>query len=1089
LSPSEEQLFPGRFFFEHKLILNKASMRKTANMYPAMRRFTLFLLFFGIALGATQPLWAQPRQVRGIVTDAAAGQPLSGVSVVVKGTTTAVLTDINGSYTIAAPDDAVLVFSFIGMETREEALAGRTTVNVLMTQEARQLDDVVVVAYGTSTRKSLTGAVAIVKRDRIEKVQAANVTKALEGAVAGLQTAGGNGQPGSGLNMRIRGFGSINASSAPLYVVDGIVYDGQINALSPDDIESMSVLKDASSSALYGSRAANGVIMITTKKGKEGKSKLSIKATSGLVARAVPEYDRVNSKEYYELIWEGYRNALVRQGNYTPAKAAELASGTDNSSVYGRLGFYNNLSVPAADLFTAEGKVNPAATVLWEDDWQDALFRVAHRQEYLASASGGNGKNDYFLSFGYLDEEGIVRASGFNRLTARVNVNLEITSWLKVGTNLSGSTQKTNNLMLQSTASSNPFYYTRMMAPIYPIWIRDEATGALVADPYSPADRLYDYGGNQNAVIDPATGKAMWGDKRRAYAPNSNLVSTIDLDRQHASSDNLSNRSYVEIMFLHDFTFRVNASIDLMNEYATNYQNYLYADAASVKGRSTKSYGRLRSVTCNELLTWKKSFGEHRFDVLAGHENYNYDGQSMNAARTGFGIYTTELAAAAVGEGSSSGSNAYRLESYLSRLNYDYDSRYYFSASLRRDGSSRFYRDSRWGNFWSLAAAWNASQEDFLQGHDWLDHLKLKVSYGGQGNDNVGTLYAWQQLYTINNYNNGGANGAFLASLENRKLQWEVNNNLNIGAEFRLFDRLWGEVNWFHRVSDNLLFLVPRPQSTGIGSMYENVGAMRNRGIEVQIAADVLKSADFLWNVDFNITHIGNKITKLPQKEIISGVNKLMVGQSVYDYWLRESAGVDPATGDQLYYMDDPNNPGGRTVTADHNAAGKYYVGTAIADAYGGLTNTFSYKNLELSMLCTYSIGGQMYDNIYASLMHSGSFGTNFHKDALKRWQKPGDITGVPRLENGNSAQNAASNRYLIDASYFIIKNVSLSYNLPRRWLSKLQIEGARLFVSADNLYIESARKGLNPQQSFSGVTNFGYVPTATYTLGLSFNF
>jgi TonB-linked SusC/RagA family outer membrane protein len=1040
-------------------------------------------------LVAALPLCAQPSQVQGVVTDAADGQPFPGVSVVVKGAATAAVTDVDGRYSITVPPGATLVFTSLGMKTHEEAVAFRSVINVVLEAEALLLDDVMVVAYGTSTRKSLTGAVAIVKSDRIEKIQAANVTKALEGTVAGLQTAGGSGQPGSGMSMRIRGTGSINASSAPLYVVDGIVYDGYINALSADDVESMSVLKDASSSALYGSRAANGVIMITTKKGRQGKSRLSVKATSALVTRAVPEYSRVSSKDYYELIWEGHRNALVAQGS-TPSAAAATASGVDENSVYARLGYYNNLSVPAAEMFTADGKVNPAATVLWEDDWQDALFRTARRQEYQASVSGGSEKSDYFLSFGYLDEQGVVKASDFNRLTARVNVNTEITPWLKIGTNLSGSIQTTSNLPSQSTASNNPFYYTRMMAPIYPIWIRDEATGALIADPYSQADRIYDYGGAQNTVVDPATGKMFWNDKRRAYAPNSNLVSTITLDQQHATSDNLSNRSYAEITFLRDFTFRVNGSIDLVNEYATEYQNYLYADAASVNGRTTKSYGRLRSVTWNELLTWNKTLGAHRIEALAGHESYSYDGQSLYATRTGYALYNTELATAAVGEGSSSGADAYRLESYLSRVNYDYNSTYYFSASFRRDGSSRFYRDNRWGNFWSLAAAWNIAQEEFLAEYDWVDHLKLKASYGGQGNDNIGTYYAWQQFYTISGYNNGDANGAFFSTLENKELQWEVNNNLNIGAEFRLFNRVSAEVNWFYRMSDNLLFLVPRPSSTGIESVYQNVGAMRNRGVEIQINADLLKTAGFLWNIDFNLTHTGNKITKLPQEEIIAGVNKLMVGRSLYDYWLRETAGVDPATGSQLYYKDEldaeGNRTGNRITVSDPNAADKYYTGTASPDFYGGLTNTFAYKNLELSMLCTYSVGGLTYDNVYASLMHSGSFGTSLHADALKRWQKPGDVTDVPRLETNSTQLTAASSRYLVDASYLIIKNLTLTYTLPRNWTAKLQLESARLFLSADNLYIESTRKGLNPQQSFSGITDFGYVPTATCTLGVT---
>lgn len=1031
---------------------------------------------------------AQTRQITGTVKAREDGSPIPGANVTVKGTTIGAITGTDGRYMINVPQNAtILVFSFIGMVNQEVLIEGRTTIDVVLETSMVSVDEVVVIAYGTATKTAYTGSAEVVKSDQIVKIQTASAAKALEGVAAGVQVTGGIGQPGSSANIRIRGIGSVNASSSPLYVVDGAPYDGALNSINTNDIESISVLKDATSAALYGARGANGVIIITTKKGSAGQSTINFRATVGTVNRAVPEYDRVDVKDYYELMWEGWYNALVIASKFTPENAAATASGNTTSGLVNKLGGYNSYNVANDQLVGLDGKLNPNARLLYYDDWNENLARTGIRQDYNISLSGGNEKSKYYASVANLNEEGMVKWSYFKRLTGRVGAESQVKKWLKMDAALSGGTSKLQGFLAEGTYTTNPFYYGRLMGPIYPIWQRD-TNGDIILD--GNGDRMFDLGGGTSIY--------KWAGHTRPYAPNSNLMLTLPMDERSTALNNFSARLGTEISFLKDFKFRVSYNTDLSNYFLTTYQNYLYADAEAVKGRSTKEYRKVISYTMNEILTWTKTLGSHRVSLLAGHENYEYTWSNVYATRTGFTIPTTELVAASVAEGNSSSSDEYSIEGYLFRGDYNFADKYYVSGSFRTDGSSRFYSDVRWGNFWSLGGSWRITQERFMENLAWINDLKLKASFGEQGNDDIGTYYGWQSLFSISGRNNGNYNGALHSQLENKKLQWEKNSNLNVGLDFSFLDRISGTVEYFIRNSSNLLFSVPLPQSTGISSNWQNIGSMSNKGIEATLGIDILKGNLLKWNLEINATSYKNKITKMPlgtdgkPQEIVSGTKKLSEGHSIYDFWLREFAGVDSEDGSILFYKDIKDEEGevtGRETTKDQNAASYYYVGSSIPKVYGGITNTISVKGFELSALVTYSLGGDFYDSNWASLMHTGAFGSHWSSDILNRWQKKGDITDVPRLQNNYTAATAASSRYLIDASYLSLRNVTLSYRIPVSISQKLDMSALNVFVSGDNLGLLCKRKGMDPQQSFAGTADFTYVPSRIVSVGLNLTF
>jgi len=1041
---------------------------------------SLFLLLF-VASAAI----AQERTITGTVTDSGDGQPLPGVTVKIKDARGGAVTNGDGKFTISAAANSVLVISSLGYLPTEVNVGTRTTINVSIAADSKALAEVEIqVPYGTVKQSAFVGAQTTITATTLAKQQVTSVTRALEGLVPGIVATNGGGQPGSNASVSVRGVGSVNASSAPLYVLDGAPYNGAIASLSMDDIESVTVLKDASAAALYGSRAANGVIMIKTKTGKKGKPAVNASLRTGWMNRALPEYERVNSEQYYELMWEATRNRLVNASGQTPALAGTNAS----NALTGPNGLvYNAYDVPGNTLIDpVTGKINPAANLLWEDNWSEALFRTGRRQDFNFNASGAGDNNDYFISLGYVSEEGIAKFTDYERFTARVNLNSQLRTWLKAGVSMDGAISDQRYSVNDGTATTNPFYFGRMMGPIYPIYQRT-ATGEYVTDVAT----------GQNALD--------WGNASqmgaRPYAPNSNLVGSLDLDERGEKPVNVNANTYLEASFLKDFKFRTGLAATYLNGYTTTFQNSLFGDAQNVAGRSTKIMNRRLTLTFNQTLSYNKSIGDHNFNVLAVHENYYFKQNYLSATRTGFPFPgTNELAPAATAEASTSYEHNHRIEGYLAAVRYNYAGKYLFDASYRRDGTSRFATDARWGNFYSFGLGWRLSQEDFLKDVSWINELKFKASYGELGNEGLLDVnlnqqyYGYQSLYGLGQ-NNVNFPGATISSLPNAELLWEKNKNANIGVDFALFDnRLSGSVDVYNKVSSNLLFAVPLPSSTGITSINQNIGTMSNKGIDIALSYSPIRTGKFNWTIDLNLTKFKNEITKLPQEEIITGTKKLMVGKSIYDFWIREYAGVDPANGDALFYRDvlgaDNLPTGERTTTNNISTGSFYYHGSSLPDLTGGLNNTLSYGNFDLSFLFTFQSGGKFYDGNLAGLMHVGSYGTAWSTEILNRWTTPGQITDVPRVQNALANQSGTSSRFLYDASFLSLKNVSLGYNLPKTLTGRLGISGAKVFGAVDNaaLWVKDGVKGMDPQRAITGVSDYTYPIYRTFTIGLNVN-
>jgi TonB-linked SusC/RagA family outer membrane protein len=1043
-----------------------------------MKRKLLAFLLLGMF--AITSAIAQNKTITGRVVGADDGLPLPGVSV--RAGSAGTTTGSDGNYSLSVPTaTTTITFTYIGYKTQIATIGASVVVNAKLVIDSQQLAEVVVqVPYGSISKKAFTGAEATVTSAQIQKSQVTSVSRVLEGLIPGIQTSNGGGTPGSGAAIRIRGFGSINASSSPLYVLDGVPFDGTISSISTDDIETVTVLKDAAASALYGARAANGVIMITTKAGQKGTSKIAVNLRSGLSERGIPEYERVGPQDYMELMWEATRNANLASrnpatgANFTRAEAGVAASAILTTA--NGLG-YNPFSVKGSGLVDAStGKLNPSAALQYQDSWSDALFQSANRNDLNLNISGGADKSDYLLSIGYIQEDGIAKFSDYDRLNARLKVNSAVRPWLNAGLNIGTTFSNSTGDFAAGTATSNPFYFSRYMGPIYPVYERD-ASGNFVIDPIT----------NQN--------KLDWGVATqmgaRPYAANSNLVGTLALDERSTRRSEGTANTFLEVKFLKDFSFKTSLGGNFYNGLGTTYQNSLFGDAVNVTGRSTKADTRNISYTFNQVLSYNKKIGNHGFNALAGHENYSFEGRFMSATRTGFPFPgVVDLAPAAVLSAATSQTDEHKIESYFSQLNYNFKGKYLLSGSFRTDGSSRFFVDNRWGNFWSVGGGYRISEEKFFKKFTWVNELKLRGSYGQQGNEDTGDYYSWQGLYSLG-WNNVNAPGATISSIANPELEWEKNVSFNVGADFRLFDKLDGTIEYYERTSQDLLFSVPLPLSTGLSSILRNVGAMKNSGVELQLGYNAIRKTNFDYRIDVNLSKFKNEITKLPQKEIISGTKKLSVGNDIYAFWLREYAGVDPANGDALYYQDIKDASGnvtGRTTVNNINNATYYYRGSAIPDLIGGVTNSIRYKNFDFSALVTFQLGGEFYDGNYSTLMARGTYGQALSVNMLRRWQNPGDITDVPRLQRGVANQDGTSTRFLYDASYLTLKNINLGYTIPKSLVSKYGINSFRAFVSVDNAITATKRLGMDPQRTFNGTSDFTYPIFRTFTFGLNVN-
>ncbi|KAI4362216.1 MULTISPECIES: SusC/RagA family TonB-linked outer membrane protein [Parabacteroides] len=1041
--------------------------------------YLLFCLILGIGMAT-----AQTTKVTGTVISADDNEPIIGASIVVKGTMVGTVTDFDGAFSLDVPSSAkTLVVSYVGMKTQE--IEVKSNLRILMQTDNQSLDEVVVVAYGTAKKESFTGSAEIIKNEKIEKRTVANVSKALDGLVAGVQTTSGSGQPGSGSSVVIRGFGSIKASQNPLYVVDGIPYDGNINAINPNDIESMTVLKDASAGALYGSRGANGVVMITTKKGKDGALLVNLKANWGIASRAIPRYETMDERGYLETIFQSYKNDQIASNGLSPeaaSVAALTAMGSGAKAIFGTNQMYNPFNFPIAELIDpVTGKVRSDATLRYHEDWMDeATANNPLRQEYVLNMSGSQNKTKYMFSLGYLNEDGLLKTTNFQRYTGRINVDTEYKNWLTAGLSTNFAHTKSNTSQTSTSASSNIFYSAQLMAPIFPVHQLDENGQIMYGADGAP---MFDYGSTR-----PAGANA-----------NFNSIATLFDDKYGTNDDNVSGRTYISLGDLKDgplqgLKLTANFGFDYVNRNNFTYYNPYFGNAASVKGMLAKSNYRYFSYTFNQLLTYDRKFNDkHHIDFLAGHEYYDYEVSSLSATKSGFpfgGIY--ELAGATTITDASSLKDSYTIESYLFRANYDYMDKYYLSASFRTDGSSRFNKDYRWGKFWSVGANWRMNNEAFLSDVDWLNNLSVKASYGVQGNDNVGTLYAWQSFYDLG-WPNASMSGALVSSLENTNLKWEQNGNLNVGVEAKVFDRFSASIEWYNRKTTDMLLDYPMASSLGFDSYLKNIGSMRNTGWDITLNGRLVNTNDFTWDLTLMGSTIKNKVLHLADKpEIISGNYIIKEGETINSFYTAKSAGVDPATGSQLYWVwdtDENGNPGEPYISSNINkaTASKQIMGSRIPNLYGSFTNDFKYKGFDLSIMCTYSIGGKVLDSVYNTFMYGNYVGQAKHKNLERAWKQPGDITDVPKIEIGKAYPITDAD--LINASYLAIKNITLGYSLPTRLTKGMFMKEIRFTATADNLVLFSHLKGMDPQYNFSGGTTFVYTPSRTISFGVDVKF
>lgn len=1053
-----------------------------------MKNITAFLA--ALLLSATA--WSQNLTVTGTVREAS-GMPAMGVGIIIKGTTTGTISDLDGNYSLSGvPADATLEFSAVGFESVDVQVGGRERIDVVMNEKFEELGETIVVAYGTAKKESFTGSASVVKGDDIQKRTVGNISKSFEGTVPGIQVTSGGGQPGEGASIMIRGNGSINASSTPLYVVDGIPYDGALSAINPADVESMTVLKDASAGALYGARGANGVIVITTRSGGKDRIAVNYKGSVGVASRALKRYSQLDMKDYVQLTYEALRNA-AQYGtgmDYSSASAyasqhlGEQIGGLKNPEYYNPYKNYSweNLVDPATGLIRDDAKA------AWDENWMDEISnKAAIRTEHVLSFRSGSEKVSSRLSVGYYNEKGVLKSTDFTRYTGRVSTDIQGTSWLKASLSANFSHVDSNYQSSTGTATSNSWYTAQFMAPVYPIYLKDmEGNDVLSSD----GSRQYEYG------LEDDNGFA-----NRPNAQGFNSLAELVNNRTYYQRNSLSARS--SLIFgtvnkeskLYGLKFTINLGTDFSDYGRTLVYDKFHGNAANVGGRVGKTNTRTWSYTVNELVSWNRRFGDFKLDLLAGHEFYRYRYNYAYGEKTGIVDGVDELSPAVTTSDNSSYSHNYGIESWLSRVNLSFRDRYYLDFSFRGDASSRFYKENRWGFFWSTGASWRISEEKWMKGaKSWLSNLTLKASYGVQGNDDVGSYYAWQGLYNYT-WANGSEAGAFASKLENRSVTWEKNANFNTGIDASFCGGKYTlGIEFYSRTTKDMLLNSPMAISTGFTSFDSNVGSMRNLGLELSARTVLIDRKNFVWDLTLNAAFNRNKVLSLTgnQDVITSGSTVIEVGKPIYTFYMAKSAGVDAATGSQLYFSyyhqtinedgDSVYEPCDEFVTTNTTLAGmsKYYFGSREPALYGSLGTSFTIiENLDLSIMTTWSIGGKIYDSLYAGGMHVSSAGRNWHSNILRRWQKPGDVTDVPRVEIGGSY--AATNDFLIDASYFAIKNITLGYTFPKAKL--------RVFATADNILMLAHLDGMDPQYSFTGGTSYSYTPSRVVSLGLEFNF
>lgn len=993
-----------------------------------MRKLTLLLcaLLAGISMAMAQT------SISGTVLSAENDEPVIGASILVKGANASTITDTNGKFTIRIPEGAgrTLVISYIGMEKQE--VFARNGMVVKLNSTDQTLDDVVVVGYQTIRKEAKTGSIATVDGDDLASIPETSVDRMLSGKMAGVSVSSTNGQPGATTEIRIRGTSSIGATNEPLYVVDGIPVEsenvsGLTNSMNPlalinaSDIASVTVLKDAAAASIYGSRAANGVILITTKSGEAGKSKITARARYGISTLANDnDFQMANLEEYVQY----QRDARVNAGY--------------------------DVDDPTSDYYFPQALVSKRAT-----NWLKEMTRNGNLQEYELIASGGAGKTTYYTSMSYNKTEGIVPCVGFEKMQIRANLDTELNKWLKMGTRLQGGYMKVNDTQNGLTSDnglspSNPFYTALALAPTM---------------------NAYNEDGSYNFNL--------------PFVFNINPIAVLYEQDQYDKQYKFNGTAYLEWKPIKQLTFRTNNSI----EYAITDSRYYAPDFVytDYRARLQTAAVQYRLLTTSNTISYDDVFSDvHSVNVLVGQEANTYNYSYFTGVSTGV---NQERPYHSVGV--SAEDQIVRdaliesaMVSVFGVAEYSYDGRYYIKGSLRTDGSSKFGPDRRWGTFWAASASWNIHNEAFMQDiKNVLNVLKLRYSYGVNGNDNIPD-YAHYGLYSDIVYN--GVSGQLPSQLQNRKLTWETNKTHNIGIDFRLFDRLNGTIDWYTRRTEDMLIAAPLPYTTGFSRLNQNVGKIRNSGIEVQLDAEIINTNDLKWNAGVNFAANRSKVLELaPGQDFIGTSIRYVVGDQLITYWLYDYAGVNPQNGNALWR----NEEG--LLTENYSDARRIRCGSPEPLWTGGFNTDISWKGLSLSVLLEARYGNKVLNYDRMTFEADGYYGDqNVWKGALNYWEKPGDMNVLPKpVYNNTSNSMSTSTRYLEDGSYLRIKDITLAYNLPSKWIKKALMSGVRIYASALNLYTFHNMNYFDPEHGTMGNTIISYPMTRSMIVGVDITF
>lgn len=1022
----------------------------SGNINALWRNLLYSCLVLLAGFGFSEAAWAAPTRLQGIVTDAQTQEPVIGAGVMVKGSRQGAATDIDGRFSLEVPSLPVtLVVSCLGYVDKEVRVASEGLLSIQLDPDAVLMDEVIVTGYGTFKKSAYAGSASSVKQERLADVPAISFQDMLQGNAPGVQFSQASGQPGSASSLNIRGMGSFNASNSPLYVIDGIpMRSGDISAAGGDagldimstlnnsDIENITIIKDAAAASLYGSRAANGVVVITTKKGKAGKPQVSFKADWGKTDFAMPFRPVMGGEQRRDYMWTGLYNDAIREGETEDAAKAY-----------------------------ADEKIDAYAPVPWCGyvDWDKILFRKGRHSNYEASLSGGTDRFKYFTSLNYLDQDGVTATSKMERLSARVNVEYMATDRLSLGANILFSKVQ-QDIYSEGTSYTSPFYSSR---------------NCVV-----PSDPVYNEDGTWNR------------DFIRNGDRNPLLSQTYDYKKNWVTRS--FNTAWAQYEIIPDLKFKSTVAYDFVYTKGKDWADPRTSNGDDVNGEMSVESHELDKLVWTNQLTYNKTLGDvHHLDGLLGYEIDDQYSDYLSGDASNFATPSRQdISNGVKTEGVGGSQSRTRLVSYIGRVNYDYDNRYYLGGSYRVDGSSRLHRDNRWGHFWSLSGAWRVIREDFMQPvSNWLTDLKLRASYGVNGTL-PSDYFGYMGLSSVSGgYNLEPAMG--ISQIENKGLKWETNYNLNLGIDFGLWNRLNFTVEYYTRNTKNLLMDLPISMTNGLGSYLTNIGQVRNRGVEVEISSLNVQTKDFTWNTTFNLAHNRNEIVVLDgeQTEIIDGVFNHSVGHSYRTFYMIEFAGINPDTGAPQFYTNDLDEKGNyiKDITENDTEANAIMLDKhAEPKLTGGLSNTLRYRWFDLSFLFSYQFGGYSYDRWAQKTEHGGNdMEANIPTYYADNWKKPGDVSQFEKfIDSPDVAMNkVTTDRRLHSTDFIRLKTLTFGVTLPKTWTAAARIDSARLYLSANNLWTWAKYDYYDPEAVSGGYAIWGTPPLKTLTFGINLNF